>query len=226
MSGRFDGINQSITFGTTVNFVGTLNTGSVWGWFRPGSITDARILNKSDGLNDADQTIMFGISTVGGGQIRCIMDGIPLSSVEAIALDTWHLIACTYDGTTIRLYFNGVEVDTALHAGVIGTDARNTRIASTGHDTTLRNFDGDIADVGLTDSFLPASIITSMNSARGAFSTFGDIRYRWLINDREPAIVIGATSVATIGPVAIAKGSGTNSPTFENQQLSFVQPVF
>lgn len=226
MSGRYDGVDQSTDFGTTVNFDGTLDTGSVWGWFRPAVITDARILNKSDGFNDADQTIMFGISTVGGGQIRCIMDGIALTSTETIALDTWHLIACTYDGTTIRLYFNGVEVDTAAHSGVVGTDARNTRIASAGHDTTARNFNGDVADVGITDSFLPASIITSMHSARGAFRTVGAVRYRWLINDREPGTVMGATSVANIGPVAIAKGSGTNSPTFENQQLSFVPPVF
>lgn len=226
MSGRFDGVDQSINLGTTVNFNGSLDTGSAWAWFRIASFTDGRIINKSDAFTNSSQTIQLAIVGSGGGTVKGILGGTAVTSTATIAFDIWHLLVITYDGSNVRLYFNAVLVDTVAKAGNLTTDVRNTRIGSSGQDTTARNLDGDVADVGITDTTLPLSVIQSMLQARGAFRTFGDIRYRWLINDREPGIVIGATSVANIGPVSIAKGSGTNSPTFENQRLSFVQPVF
>lgn len=224
MSVEGDGVDQSITLGTGVNFSGANDGGSVGIWFRVASITDARCVAKDVGLNDNDMTFMLGITTVSSGTVRGNLDGIALDSVETIALNVWHHLLITYDGTTIRLYFNGVEVDTAAHAGNIASDARVTRLLSSGADTTARALDGEVTDAELWDEGLTASEVKSICAHRGRHTISRSRRYRWPLNENGNG-VIGASAIKNTGPVSLADGSGTNSPVWSNQNLSINQMV-
>lgn len=222
MSLLVDGVNQSGNLGTGVNFNGSLDTGSAWSWFKVMTVTDARIFNKSVGLNNADQTIKIGISTAASGTVSAILGQTEVTAGSTtIALNIWHLMVATYDGANVRGYFNGVLFDTTAKTGNLTTNARNTRIGTSGHDTTARAFDGHVADVGISDETFSQDFITTMYHRRGAL--FIPNRHRWPLNDDAPGVTVGASIIHDIGPQSLAPGSGTNSPTFEDQELVFGQ---
>lgn len=218
MSGVFDGISQSVDLGTAVNFSGANDAGSVTAWFNAATIADSRVIDKSVGLNANDITLMLGITTVGGQSVRGNLDGIAVTSVETVNTGQWYFLAIVYNGATVKLYLDGVEVDSTAHTGNVASDARNTRIASAGHDTTAREFDGKIADVRVYDRALSVNELLTMFANRG--HDMIPARYRWPLNDDAPGVVIGAGAVQNIGEIAGSDGGGTNTPDFDTHDLS------
>ena len=81
--------------------------------------------------------------------------------------NTWSHLAGTYDGTTLRLYVNGVQVASAAYSGTIGTSSGPLRIG--GNSLWGEYFQGAIDEVRIYNRALTAlEIQTDMNLPVGA----------------------------------------------------------
>ena len=73
-----------------------------------------------------------------------------LRSSSEIAIDTWYHIAATYDGSTMKVYINGEEDNSASHTGGISTFNNHLFIGGSNLDSLY--FDGIIDEVRIYDS--------------------------------------------------------------------------
>ncbi len=228
MSGLFArASDESIDLGTGVNFSGGNDGASVVSFFNPISVDDARIIDKSVGAQDNEQTFMLGLTSTSGGSVRGNIDGVAVSGAASIVTDKWNFAAITYDGSNVRCYHGNpatgvlTEVDSAAKAGNVSTDARNCRIGGAGFDTTARPFNGKIADTRIYNEGLTVNELQCILAQFGHDTVFRSLRYRWPIDQRAPGVTIGASQVINVGPIALAAGSGTNTPLWDNHELSY-----
>ncbi len=80
----------------------------------------------------------------------------------ALSLNTWQHVAATYDGVKVRLYKNGVRIDSINYSSNLVGNANSCVIG--GWSTTGRNFPGKIDEVRIWDVVRSqAQIAASMN---------------------------------------------------------------
>jgi hypothetical protein len=147
----FDGVNDGVNLGAgaSLNITGTALT--LEAWIFPTSFKanafEGNIINKEGGF--------------AGYQIRCGAAGLLESALgtgagfitvtspaNTITLNTWQHVAVTYDGTTARLFKNGVQVASVAGTLPIVTSAPNTtRIGDYAVTPGARNFPGRIDEV-------------------------------------------------------------------------------
>ena len=90
----------------------------------------------------------------------------PLFGTAVPPLNTWSHLAATYDGTTLRLYVNGVQVASRAQTGPIATSAGALTIG--GDALYGQHFSGRIDEVRIYGTALSASEIqTDMNTPIG-----------------------------------------------------------
>lgn len=80
-----------------------------------------------------------------------------VSAVGSVVLNTWQHVTGTWDGTTMRIYIDGVLANSSAKTGVIPSRTTSFSIGS----NTSERFDGDIDEVRLWDMALTASDITN-----------------------------------------------------------------
>jgi len=232
MGGSFDiASNQSINLGTTVNLSGGNDGGSLTAFFIAKTLSDARFINKSVDITNAGQTLQLGISNSSGGQIKGIIGQTSAIGDFALSTGVLHFAACTYDGANVKAYHGNpatgvlTEVASTAKTGNVAQDARNTRIGSSGHSTSVRPFDGRLMDIRIGDEGWTVNELTSIMNQHGHDTVKRGLRYRWRIAEERTG-AIGGSKIINIGPIGIAKGSGTNDPIWVQHPLTWMpQPL-
>ena len=79
-----------------------------------------------------------------GGYVHTTTD-IGAEGSTALAVNTWTHLAATYDGATLRLYVNGVQVASGARSGSLAPSTRPLQIG--GDSVYGQNFAGLIDDV-------------------------------------------------------------------------------
>jgi hypothetical protein len=115
---------------------------------RPGGLTYA--LHGSSPGGKADSTLSLGSG------YRSLKGGSPLPA------KTWSHLAMTYDGTSQRLYVNGVQVGSRKFSGSLPTASNPLRIGNNGI-LKGRAFDGRIDEVRIYDRALSHGEIAPMS---------------------------------------------------------------
>lgn len=122
--------------------------------------------------------------------------------------DDWHHLAGTYDGSQLKLYIDGEEVDTANHTGSIDTTAYSVNIGRNS-EITSRVYEGMMDDVRIYDRALTAEEIAAMADI---------LRYR---DFRETQVASDTASITITTPdtdegdlliAAVATDGGTTFP--------------
>ncbi len=93
-----------------------------------------------------------------------------------LALNAWHFIAGTYNGTTVSLYVDGQLAGTAALTGAIQNNSSTTSIGTKFADgTTHYSFNGLVDDVGIYNRALTPSELSSIYTAgvAGIFTQTG-----------------------------------------------------
>ncbi|SDX53624.1 LamG-like jellyroll fold domain-containing protein [Flavobacterium degerlachei] len=111
---NFDGVNDNITFKGNYDLT---NSFSIEVWVKPNSITGAQtIFSKRDANNSAtgyDLKLAGSIVSFNWNSTGTIQSNYSISTSR------WYHIAVTFNGTTYRLYIDGIEVSNP--SGITGT---------------------------------------------------------------------------------------------------------
>jgi len=170
---RFDAVDDYIDLGT-VDVAGTGLTLSAW--FNadtfPGASKDPRIIAKSTSTASNDHIFMLGMIDVSGvvrvrGRVR--VGGITetlISSIGVLSTGQWTHVAMTYDGATMLLYLDGIEVSSTPLEGTVDTDATMAvAIGAQPPGAGGRFFDGLIDAVHIYERGLSAAEVHTLADA-------------------------------------------------------------
>ncbi len=148
----FDGIDDYIDLGTRL---GGYSAFSEFGWVR--AIT---LKTRNNFIQSSNWYVNDPLGNDGGFDLA-ITNGYIKSWVNQpdrtahsmlsgpyVALSQWYLLGFTWDGSTHRLYLDGVEVASESYTGYIGTSAKNSLVASKHYGSGFKGFfNGDIDEL-------------------------------------------------------------------------------
>jgi hypothetical protein len=169
----FDGQGTNrVSVGT---FDVTGNAISIACWYKADNLdtpgNDPRLISKAIGGSSEEHWFMVSSSRVSGTKVlrfRLKTDGTTgeLKADTAtgnIELDVWTHAAAVWDGATMRLYKNGVEVGSTAKGGTLSTDpAAKVSIGNQPAETGDRPWDGLIDDVRIYDLALSMDEIAEL----------------------------------------------------------------
>lgn len=188
---HFDGTDDAVNCGSasSLNITGTKFSVEAWIY------ADAWNTNVFEGTiaikenNSTNGGFMFRAGA--GGKLNfAIGDGASktwteLTSSAIMNTSTWYHVAATYDGSKMRLYLDGVLVDSLSESLSIGGHG-STPLTIGYHPTyTGRNWNGKLDEIRIWDTTLTKSMINAnMNSEFCASSTSHLIAYYKLDNGK------------------------------------------
>jgi len=128
-----------------------------------------------------------------------------LYSTTNFSINTWYLITATFDGTTMKLYINGVLNNSVSASAMVNYASNDILIGVLGN--VGRYFNGTIKDVRYYDSAIDASEVLSIYEG-GSVTT--DLVSQWLLDEgtgttasdsvgSNTGTITGATWVALAG---------------------------
>ena len=167
----FSGTNQYVSV-ADANFL-DLTNGSVAAWIkRDTSGAWHSIVAKGGSNNNYDHNYGFEIRDT--NVLLCAVgDGVSgghaavLNTTATISTGTWYHVACTWDGSTMRIYINGAESVNGSQSGLV--PAANTSplyIGQFGGNTD--RFDGLIDDVRVYNRALSAQEVADLYTGFGS----------------------------------------------------------
>jgi Tfp pilus tip-associated adhesin PilY1 len=164
----FDGDNDYINIG---NVLGSANVATVSAWVKHYNLTTT--IERQIHFLDSMTIRHDGINSVGQLDFMLSTDGTyhHLRVNSALTANTWQYVAGTWDGTTQRLYLNGLEKVSQVPGGTF--DSPTGGNISTGAET----MNGIIDEVRISDTARSAGwIATEYNnqSDPGGFMTIAD----------------------------------------------------
>jgi hypothetical protein len=158
-------LNGTIDYCTVPNdpSLNVSNAITIAAWIKPSKYGTQRILRKVDETNDLGYSLFLGIDST----ISIRFNNSNLTRLNSISNypatgDTWMHVASTYDGTTIRIYVNGVEDNTVNRSFNIGTAKNDLTIGAQENETNL--FKGSIDDIRIYNYALSTSEISDLQA--------------------------------------------------------------
>lgn len=139
-------------------------------WVRPAAVP-AKAGDQQVGLFDAH--LQYELNFEWDGRIECrihdsALETENIDSAAQLATGSWHHVACTYDGATLKVYVDGklsgceAQAATLSVAGTYGAAVG----ANVGLGGTYKNFfQGDLDDVHVYASTLTAAEICSLSGS-------------------------------------------------------------
>lgn len=151
----FDGVNDYVDAGnaSSVQLTGTAIT--IEAWIYPTAwrtnIWEGNIINKEDDSNNSGYMLRCGNNgrlnfNLGSGSWNELT-----SAPSVLTLNTWQHVAGTYDGSKMRIYVNGVPVDSLSRTLTISNtgSSQNLMVGNWSYTSAERGFIGMIDDARL-----------------------------------------------------------------------------
>ncbi len=188
-----------------VNPFGVAGTGiTILAWFKPNGFGDDRFVAKTIGTATADYHWALGLDSGSRLSAYLKINGTTqyrTPTVSGLANGVWCFAALTYDGSTMRTYLNGVQVDTVSVAGTLSTDSTvAVALGNLPSGAGNRAFAGVLDDVAVYDKQLTATQIYDLYITGG-----GGLRGHW-------KLVETSGTTATDSSVQLNNGTYTNGP--------------
>ena len=179
----------------------------------------------------ANGTLSFNFAGVGAWY--------EVTSTPVMALNKWYHVAGTYDGTTLRIYINGEEVNTFAYNGTINNGTYDLHIGRAAFTNGgNRYFDGMIDEVRVWSQAIPQSSIQDYMCQKvtathpeyaslSAYYNFDDagsvIDISPNTNDGTVTGAIQSTSAAAIGDVSMHTYTGAVDMTLAYGSIDSLQ---
>lgn len=162
------GSNELVDIGN-MDVSGNAMTLSMWIKADDFDIQDARLISKATSTASGDHYWMLSMLRVSGEnriRFRLMTNGDTdtlIASSGDIAADTWYHVAGVYDGSTMRIYVDGVEVGSVAKTGSIDTNAAvAAAIGNQPSGAGDKGFDGKIDSVQIFSRALSQGEINAL----------------------------------------------------------------
>jgi hypothetical protein len=167
-SSSLNNFNNSITISAWIYSVGKGNSSygnqDLQGIFGPATwlVDDGGFLFRlyDENYDDVNQRVI----NYGNG-----LPNLSVSSSQIVQTNSWENITCSYDGTRIRLYRNGVKTDSSITGGGLTSSMNTTgRYYTIGQcidwaaSTVIQAFNGKIDDIAIYNRALTQQEITGL----------------------------------------------------------------
>lgn len=110
-------------------------------WIRPSNLP-----NSTNRAGIVDSEARFGMFVRAGGTLACTAS-LAVSAAAVIAIDVWTHVACTYDGSTLSMFVNGVQVASSTGGTPLAGGTQGMTIGANNPTTSADRFTGRIDDV-------------------------------------------------------------------------------
>lgn len=147
------------------------------------------------GSGSADELFALRVTSTDSQWRADFWDTFIQFSTPTTSVNTWWHYAMTYDGTTARVYANGVEEGTEVIT-LTTSDDFGMYASLWEQATNLDFFDGDIADLRVYDRTLTEAEIMTIYMSRGKDGIVHGLQGRWPMNDGAIGSVVPSTFVA------------------------------
>jgi len=161
--------------------------------YKFGKVGDIKRVLAIEGKNEEEANMFrFGENGSAGGDIlQWVLPGGRAFSTTHFQTNRWYLVSCTYDGSTFRMYVDGVEDAQTSISGKVTPFQRFELGMSWGGYRSSQFFSGRLAEVRLWNRALSANEIAIGLSSVNAQSN-GLIAY-WKMNESEGHVFHDAT---------------------------------
>lgn len=206
----------------SLNFPALTGAASWTGWMslrsRGGELNP--MITKADLVGTFDMTWQVSVAGSGPAEVDGSLD--TGSGAELLRVGNYgstappvpfRFLAMTYDGTTKRVYIEGVEAGSAAQTGNVVTNAEAVAMGALNTGATIeRQIEGLLEDVRLYDRGLSQAEIETMFALRGIDGIVHGLLHRWTMREVAPGVVAsGAGSTKDLGPSQF-NGTPTNGP--------------
>ncbi len=210
-----------------LNITGSAITLSAW--VKIASTTaEKKVIAK---WSDSAGAFSYLLSVGGAGNNKLVMavatPGQTTSvGTTSMSVGTWHHLVGTYDGTTMRVYLDGVEDDTSPATGNINSTTAPVRIGIGSGTVPEQPLDGSIDDARIYDRVLSADEIAMIfaENVRGHDGIIVALQARFTFMEKGPGATASGADVQDIGPNSLATTS-VNTPTYSEGVLAFRRRV-
>ena len=173
-------INSALNFDGTDDYVnlGNMNVSgsgiTIAAWVKADSFSsaiDTRFISKANSTSEQGHYWMLGQTNSGGDKLRFRLKAggstqTLIASSGDLPLNTWFHAIATYDGSTMRLYKDGIEVGSVAKLGTIDIDT--TIPANIGRNPDGSNhMDGAMDDIRIYNRALSTSDIQALYAYTG-----------------------------------------------------------
>ncbi|GAB2705818.1 hypothetical protein GCM10011495_23310 [Hymenobacter frigidus] len=160
----FDGVNDQVT-GTNAQLPQGNTARTLEAWVNPSNTNVGLITYGTNALNQR-----AGISLL-GNRLYYAGSSNDLIGSTAIALNTWHHVAASYDGTTLKLYVDGV-LDATQNMTAFNTTGTGFLLGNTGNGVSEylngRLDEVRLYNVGLTAAQVQADMFSTTSALPGS----------------------------------------------------------
>jgi hypothetical protein len=212
----FDGIDDKVDLGNPAALQITGSNITIEAWIYPTSwrtnVFEGGIVVKE--MNTSNNGYMFRAGNNGRLNFAFSGGGLPwkelTTGANTLSLNTWQHVAATYNGSKVRLYVDGVRVDSANYTGTIGNASNNCVIG--GWYSTGRNFPGKIDEVRIWNVTRSGSEIANGMNGEFCAAPTGLVAY-YKFNQ-------GAAGGNNAGLTTLTDNAGNNNGTLQNFALT------
>ena len=176
----FDGVNDEVTVANASALIANGTGFSLTSWVYPTQSTNWPNMDAYAGFRDNTGCDFYLLQTYGTtveGRFRSSSNVVyTLDSVGLMVLNEWQFLSLTYDGSMLRLYRNGVPIDSVVATGTITSTTGMFRIGNMPIPGSTQVFlDGKVDETALWKRGLShAEIMCIMNY--GALPTDADLK--------------------------------------------------
>ncbi len=201
-----DGIDDYVDVG---NLIVSGRALTIAAWFKVADLQgcaarECRIISKAKGVRSQEHIFMVSLIERNGSarlRFRLKTDGMTSTLVSfsgGIPANEWTHVAAVYDGSTMRIYSDGIEVGRMAKSGDVTNDAgAGCWIGGNPPGPTDRPWNGQIKDVRIYERSLPANEIQGLVS-----------------QDNQPPLAVASADVTSgADPLTVRfDGSGSSDP--------------
>jgi hypothetical protein len=170
-SGNALSFNGASTYADAGPFNVTGTAVTIAAWFKASTLpdTDPRIVSKATGASEQDHYFMVSTTNASGARLRFRLKTggstkTLIASSQTVPAGQWVHMAATYDGATMRLYQNGVQVGSMPASGNIDGNS-SAPVCIGANPNAYGVFNGLIDDVRLYSRAMSAADIAVLANA-------------------------------------------------------------
>ena len=161
----FDGVDDYVNLGNNLNLTSAI---SIEAWVKTDGLGARQTILDKGYSGSGEPYYQYHVEVRSGGEVYFALSlgGTRKTTQTSTTLTAgqWHHIACVYNGSTIKIYIDGVEESSTNATGSISTYSTSLYIGAYSGPTPIGSFDGLIDEVRIWSDERTASEISTNKS--------------------------------------------------------------